>query len=342
MADNKLYYGDNLEILRHHIADESVDLVYLDPPFNSNQSYNVLFAEKDGTDSPAQIKAFEDTWKWDQESSYAFQEFVETGPSKTVKTLLAFKEMLGTNDMLAYLTMMAPRMVELHRVLKPTGSLYLHCDPTASHFLKILLDSIFGPRNFKSEIVWKRTSAHSSANRYGPVHDVILFYTKSPTYLWNKVYLDYDDNYLAKYYNNVDKDGRRYTLSDLMAAGIRHGESGKQWRGIDPASKGNHWKFKISKLDELEKVGRIHWPAKGTIPRYKRYLDEMEGILVQDFWNDINPVSAHAKERLGYPTQKPEALLERIIKSSSNEGDLVLDPFCGCGTTITVAEHLKR
>ena len=207
MAGNTLYYGDNLDVLREHVPDESVDLIYLDPPFNSNQSYNVLFAERDGSRSAAQIKAFDDTWRWDQAAAAAYQEVVEAG-GKVSEALQAFRLFLGDNDMLAYLSMMAPRLVELHRVLKPTGSLYLHCDPTASHYLKLLLDGIFGSDNFRNEIAWRRTGSHGGAKRWGPIHDTILFYSKSERYQWNAtLFQDYDAEYLEKYYRFKDRAG---------------------------------------------------------------------------------------------------------------------------------------
>ena len=245
--------------------------------------------------------------------------------------------------MLAYLAMMAPRLVELRRALKPTGSLYLHCDPTASHYLKLLLDAVFGPERFRNEIVWKRTSAHSSAKRYGPVHDVILYYTVGDEYTWNPQHQDYDQTYIDAFYTHRDPDGRQWRRSDLTAAGVRHGSSGKPWRGIDVAAKGNHWKFTIETLDKLDAEGRIHWPKKiAGVPMYKRYLDEMKGVVLQDMWNDIKPMHNLDKDRLGYPTQKPIALLERVVLASSNPGDIVLDPFCGCGTTVEAAQKLGR
>ncbi len=339
---NLLYYGDNLDVLRRHVADESVDLVYLDPPFNSNASYNVLFAERDGTQAAAQIKAFEDTWRWDESAARAYEETVEGG-GKVSQAMQAFRTLLGESDMLAYLAMMAPRLVELRRVMKSTASIYLHCDPTASHYLKMLMDAVFGPQYFLNEIIWKRTSAHSSAKRYGPVHDVILFFARSDTPLWNPQYQPHDPAYLASHYRNRDEHGRAYTLSDLTAAGVRHGSSGQSWKGFDPTAKGNHWKFTIENLDRLNTTGRIYWPdKKGGWPRYIRYLDEVKGTSLQDVWTDIDPVNAKAAERLGYPTQKPNALLERILTASSNEGDVVLDPFCGCGTTIAAAQRLNR
>jgi site-specific DNA-methyltransferase (adenine-specific) len=342
---NQLYFGDNLTILRaQHIPAGSMDLIYLDPPFNSNATYNVLFAEQNGSKSGAQITAFDDTWHWGIESEAAFDEVVQqgAGPKKLADLLLALRSFLGSNDMMAYLTMMAVRLVELHRVLKSTGSIYLHCDPTASHYIKLLLDSIFSPRNFRNEINWKRTSAHSSARRCGPVHDVLFFYSKSDGYLWNPIFTKHEEKYLKSHYTQTDSEGRRWRASDLTALGIRRGSSGMPWRGFDVTGKGNHWKFSIENLEELDAAGRIYWPPGGGWPAYKRYLDEMQGVPLQDMWTDIPPINAQAKERLGYPTQKPEALLERIIKASSNEGDIVLDPFCGCGTAVAVAERLRR
>ena len=340
---NTLYYGDNLTILRDYIASESVDLVYLDPPFNSARSYNVLFKHESGRASEAQVKAFDDTWHWGIEAEATFHDLVTTGSAPVANTIGAMRQFIGDNQMMAYLVMMAARLVELHRVLKPTGSLYLHCDPTASHYLKVVMDTIFGPTHFLSEVIWKRTSAHSSAKRYGPVHDVLLVYGKSSAYLWVQQYEPFSEDYLTSHYNAMDEQGRHYTLSDLTAAGIRKGQSGLPWRGFDPNSKGNHWKFTVGKLDELDAEGRIYWPKKvGGWPRYIRYLDAMKGVPLQDIWVDIPPVNPQAAERLGYPTQKPVALLERIIAASCNPGDVVLDPFCGCGTTIAAAEKLRR
>jgi site-specific DNA-methyltransferase (adenine-specific) len=206
---NHLFYGDNLNILREYIQDESIDLIYLDPPFNSAATYNVLFQEKSGEQSAAQITAFEDTWHWGMESEKAFHETVTEGPEKLSILLQALRTFLGQNDMMAYITMMAPRLVELHRVLKTTGSIYLHCDTTASHYLKLLLDAIFGPAEFLNEIIWKRTSAHSGANRYGPVHDSILFYSKTDEYVWNEQYGPYDEEYVDAFFTHIDEHGRR-------------------------------------------------------------------------------------------------------------------------------------
>ena len=338
MADwkNKLYFGDNLGILREHVQDESVDLVYLDPPFNSNATYNVLFKEASGEGSAAQIHAFDDTWHWSMESEYPYQDVVTHGPKKLADLLQAMRSFLGQNDMMAYLTMMAQRMIELHRVLKPTGSIYLHCDPTASHYLKLLMDAVFGPENFQSEIIWKRQSAHSDARRYGSVHDTILFYAKSDSLLWNPSFQPYDSEYVEQYYRYVDDNGRRFMSGDLGAAGLQGGGYEYEWNGVVRV-----WRVPITTMTRLDAEGRVFYTRNG-IPRMKRYLDEAKGNPVQDVWVDIQSLRSWHNERLGYPTQKPESLLERIIQASSNEGDVVLDPFCGCGTAVAVAERLKR
>lgn len=353
---NTLYYGDNLAVLRRYVADESVDLVYLDPPFKSDQNYNVLFAEQDGSRSAAQIQAFEDTWRWDAAAAAAFSEVVESAGQVSL-TMQAFRQALGPNDMLAYLAMMAPRIGELRRVLKPSGSIYLHCDPTASHYLKLLLDAVFGPSNFRNEIIWKRTHAHGSSKRFGPVHDTILFYSKSDSYLWMDARIPHDPAYIEKHFTSEDADGRFFQPITLTGSGIRHGESGKPWRGINPTDVGRHWalpgeivrKLEIDgstvqdRLDALDAAGLIFWPEKDKgKPRLKWYADQLQGVAIPDVWYDIPPISANAAERLGYPTQKPEALLERIITASSDSGAVVLDPFCGCGTAVTVAQRLGR
>jgi DNA modification methylase len=357
MEKNQLYYGDNLTVLREHIQDESVDLIYLDPPFNSRQDYNVLFAERDGTRSASQIMAFEDTWEWNTESVRACEEIIERG-GRVSQAMQAFRTFLGNNDMMAYLAMMAPRLVELHRVLKVTGSIYLHCDPTASHYLKMLMDAVFGPQYFLNEVIWKRTYAHGSSKRYGPVHDTLLFVAKADQYLWTDFRISHDPAYVAKHFKMVDqKTGRNFAPITLTGSGVRHGESGMPWRGVDPTKVRRHWALpgKIieelgidgdsvqEKLDKLHDAGMIYWPEKsdGT-PRLKWFADRLGGQAIPDVWTDIPPISAMAAERLGYPTQKPEALLERIVKASSNEGDIVLDPFCGCGTATAVAQRLNR
>jgi site-specific DNA-methyltransferase (adenine-specific) len=279
---NALYYGDNLDVLRRHIKDESVDLVYLDPPFNSNANYNVLF-EEHGERSAAQIAAFEDTWEWNSEAAAAYQETVEMG-GDVANAMRAFRTLLGTSDMLAYLSMMAPRLVELRRVLKPTGSLYLHCDPTASHYLKLLLDAVFGPTNFRSEIIWKRTSGHSDARGYGAVHDVVLYYVVSDESTWNGVYQAYDPGYVEQYYRYTDPDGRKFMSGDLSAAGLSGGGYEYEWRGVTRV-----WRVPVATMEKLEAEGRVFYTKNG-MPRLKRYLDESKGLPAQDVWADIEPL----------------------------------------------------
>jgi adenine specific DNA methylase Mod len=343
---NRLLFGDNLKWLRDTkiFPDASVDLVYLDPPFNSNADYNVLFREASGEASQAQFHAFTDTWNW-ADAKQTYDEFVDDCQNTAVVDMMqSLYGFLRASPMMAYLAMMAPRLVELHRVLKPTGSLYLHCDRTASHYLRLLLDGILGQINFQNELSWKRTSARSDSHRWNHIHDTILFYSKSANFTWNTQYTPYDETYTEKFYQHVEPaTGRRYASDNLTAAGTREGSSGRPWHGINVKQKGIHWKYTIETLEELDKEGRIIWPAKqGGVPRYKRYLDEMPGLALQSIITDIPPLSAQSGEKLGYPTQKPVALLERIISASSNKGDIVLDPFCGCGTTIHAAQKLGR
>ena len=332
---NSLYFGDNLDILRQHIADESVDLIYLDPPFNSNATYNVLFRERSGEESAAQITAFDDTWRWGMESEFAYQEVITQQGGKVGELLAAMRAFLGQNDMMAYLTMMAQRLIELHRVLKPIGSIYLHCDPTASHYLKLLMDAVFGAVNYRSEIIWQRTTAHSDSTRYGANTDTILFYTKSDTWTWNPQYQPYDEKYKARF-RSKDPDGRLWADYDITAKGLSGGGYEYEYKGVRSL-----WRVPLETMQRLDAEGRLHFTSRGGIRR-KRYLDEMPGRPVQRLWDDIDAINSQARERLGYPTQKPEALLERIISASSNEGDVVLDPFCGCGTAVAAAESLNR
>ena len=338
---NTLYYGDNLDVLRRHVGTESVDLIYLDPPFNSNRSYNVLFKSHAGDESQAQLEAFDDTWHWSQQAEAQFEELVGGGaPVKVAEAIMAMRDLLGTNDVLAYLVMMSARLVELHRVLKPTGSLYLHCDPTASHYLKVLLDAIFGPVNFRGEITWVRTTTHNDAKRWSPNADILLYYGKSASVTWNPVYLAHSEKYTDDKYRYQDPDGRRYGLWDMTSPNPRANLT-YEWKGHTPPANG--WRFSKERMAELDAEGRIWYPdSKAKRPRFKRYLDEQPGVVVGNVWTDISPINSRAKERLGYPTQKPLVLLERIIKDSSNEGDVVLDPFCGCGTTVDAAQKLDR
>lgn len=336
---NQLFYGENLDMLRRYVKDESVDLVYLDPPFNSNQDYNVLFAERKGERAAAQIKAFEDTWTWDENAERAYVEMVEAG-GRISDAMRAFRTLLGTSDMMAYLSMMGPRLVELRRVMKPTASIYLHCDPTASHYLKMLMDAIFGPEQFIADITWKRTNVHNDAKRWSPVADSILQYGKTGTVTWNPVYQAYEESYLKSKYRYVDEHGRRYRLDNMTSPKPRPNMM-YEWMGFPSPPLG--WRYERGTMERLHSEGRIWYPeSKAKRPQLKRYLDQGKGTILGNVWTDIDPINSQAQERLGYPTQKPVALLERIISASSNEGDVVLDPFCGCGTTIAAAQALGR
>lgn len=341
-ALNRLFYGDNLEILREHVATASVDLIYLDPPFNSNRNYNVIFGRNSAIgDVAAQIQAFDDTWRWTPTTEQQYERYVLAGelPTKVADALSAFRLLIGENDALAYIVNMAPRLVELRRVLKATGSLYLHCDPTMSHYLKILLDAIFGPENFQNEVTWQRSGAKNDPVRYGRSHDVILFYSAGKRFTWNQQHTPFGQASVDKNYTHVEEGtGRRYRRGDLTAA-KPGGDVDFEWHGVRPY-RGRHWAYSRENLDRMYAEGRIEFRSTG-MPVYKRYLDEQPGVPLQDIWTDIRLTSAD-KERLGYQTQKPRALLERILLASTNEGDTVLDPFCGCGTTIDAAQALGR
>ena len=347
---NHLYYGDNLTIMQR-MPKGSADLIYLDPPFGSKQNYNLIYKTLTGKPVPEQAEAFCDTWEMDAQKE------------ALAKSMPILMREYGIDDyyiefwrlwmlalrntqphLLAYLIYMVQRLLHMKVILKKTGSIYLHCDPTASHYIKVMMDGIFGHQNFRNEIIWKRTSARSDSHRWNQVHDTILFYSKSDKFTWHTQFTPYERSYVDKFYRFTESDtGRRYASDNLTAAGTREGRSGLAWHGIDVKAKGIHWKYTIDHLEELAKEGRIIFPEKaGGVPRYKRYLDEMPGLAAQSVITDISPLSAQSKERLGYPTQKPLALLDRLVRASSNEGDVVFDPFCGCGTTIYAAEKTGR
>ena len=344
LKTNVLYFGDNLEILRNreYFPDNSIDLIYLDPPFNSKKSYNILFKENGGVESEAQIKAFTDTWHWTQTAENTYHDIVTNGPLKVGKLIGALHDAIGGNDVMAYLVMMTARLIELHRVLKPTGSLYLHCDPTASHYLKLVLDQIFGPANFRNDIVWQRTSAGKPIYRNLPKNtDSILWYTKSDNYFFQPILQPLSEEDIATF-NLDDNDGRgKYNTQPIINPGyrpnLRYVYKDLQGREWQPPKNG--WRFNENRMHELEKDNRLYF--KNTI-REKYYLSErlVKGKQISNVWTDI-PLVARL-EFLGYQTQKPLALLERIIQASSNEGDIVLDPFCGCGTAVVAAQKLNR
>ncbi|MBI3213154.1 MAG: restriction endonuclease [Mycobacterium sp.] len=357
--------------MRQHIADQSVDLVYLDPPFNSNRNYSVIFGRnRDPDESAAQIEAFEDTWRWSLDTDILISELSGTAPQRVADAISAYYTLLGESEALAYLVNMTPRLLQLHRVLKPTGSLFLHCDPTMSHYLKVLLDAIFDVGNFRNEIVWKRTSAHSDTKQgrqgFGGIHDVILFYSKGKDLTWNAYHTPYSPEYFAGDYRHTAPDGRLYKEGDVTAAKpggdteylwpVKRQEGGKweadltdeyltpeagwQYLDVKPYN-GRYWAYSKQNMREFAAQGKLAHRSTGA-PRLMLFADEMPGIGPQDIWTDINPIGAKAAERLGYPTQKPLALMERIISVASNEGDVVLDPFCGCGTTVDAAQRLGR
>lgn len=364
---NKLWYGDNLTIMQG-MKKHSVDLIYLDPPFKSDANYNLLYKNMTGKPVPEQAEAFFDTWELDA----AKLEVARTMPvlmreygvdDNYVEFWRIWMQALRNTqpELLAYLIYMTQRLLHMKSILRPTGSIYLHCDPTASHYIKVMMDGIFGHRNFRNEIIWRRTGAHGRARRWGPIHDTILFYSASDSYTWNRVLEAYDADYLEKFYRNEDEHGKYQPIS-LTGPGTRTGSSGKPWRDVDPGEGGRHWELPPDRalpdwfefpdgyaqmdcqerLDVLDAAGLIYWPSRGSVPRFKRYATVAGGNPIQDIISDIRPVGSHSTERLGYPTQKPVALLKRIIQASSNEGDVVFDPFCGCGTTIYAAEELGR
>lgn len=341
ITENALFYGDNLLILREYLMSESVDLIYLDPPFNSSRNYNVLFKDEHGSESQAQIAAFEDTWHWNLEAERTYTELLTDASDQAARMIESLRGFIGDNQMMAYLVMMTTRLVELHRVLKPTGSLYLHCDLTASHYLKIILDTVFGPRNFRNEIIWKRTSSHNDARRkYADLSDSIFFYSKSEQYTFNVQYAPYSEGYIRDFYRYTDENGRRYRIDNLRSPNPRPNLT-YDYKGYKPHPNG--WAVSREKMEQLDAEGKLYFPKsqEGRI-QLKRYLDEMPGVPVGNVWDDIQPIQSQAAERLGYPTQKPLALLERIIQTSSNPGDVILDPFCGCGTAIAAAQRLSR
>jgi DNA modification methylase len=301
---NTIYCGDCVDVLRKFPSD-SVDMIYADPPFFTEEGYEIIW--HDGHE----IRAFEDRWK---------------------------------GGIMNYAAWMEPKLMECYRVLKTSGSMYLHCDSHAQAHLRLAMDKIFGEKNFINEIIWQRTSAHPNVGKsYGRLHDVILFYAKSGEYVWNTQYIPYSQELVESFYRNIDKkSGRRFALRDLTAS-VYHASSGQlySWKGKKPPPS-RVWAYSKEEMEKLDKQGKIWYSERKGYPRLKIYLDEQPGVPLQDIWTDIQPVQAHSKERLGYPTQKPEALLQRIIESSSNKGGIILDPFCGCGTAVAVAQKLAR
>lgn len=350
-SNRTVWVGDNLHVMRG-INSECIDLIYLDPPFNSNQDYAAPIG------SIAAGAAFKDTWTLSDIDVHEHGELADRNPA-AYSVIEAARNASGKSAM-SYLIMMAVRLIEMRRILKSTGSIYLHCDPTMSHYLKLLMDAVFGRTAFQNEIVWKRQSSHNRAKRWGPIHDTILYYARRG-FTWNRVLLPLDREYVNRFYRHSDDYGK-YRISDLTGPGTRDGDTGKPWQGIDPTNRGRHWEvppdralpdwFQFPRgyeslsvqmrLDALDEQGLIHWPKRGTMPGFKRYLTKNSGAPINDIVLDIGPLSSQSKEKTGYPTQKPIALLERIIEASSDEGDIVFDPFCGCATTLVAADRLER
>lgn len=365
---SKLWYGDNLTIMQG-MKKHSVDLIYLDPPFKSDANYNLLYKTMTGKPVPEQVEAFCDTWEMDAQKEAIARTMPVLMREHGVEDYyvdfwrLWMKALRQTQPhLLAYLIFMVQRLLQMKSILRPTGSIYLHCDPTASHYIKVMMDGIFGHQNFQNEIIWKRTSSHNRAKRWGPVHDNILFYSAGPKFTWNRILQSLDEDYVEQFYKQEDKRGR-YRISDLTGPGMRTGDSGEVWKNADPGLRGRHWEpapdraipewfvfpdgyAKLSvraRLDILDEQGLIYWPKKKNgMPGFKRYFGKHSGVALQDIITDIGPISSQSKDRMGYPTQKPVELLDRIIQASTNKGDVVFDPFCGCGTTIYSAVKNER
>ena len=321
-----LWTGDNLDVMRG-LNSETIDLIYLDPPFNSNKTYSAPIG------SQAAGAAFKDTWTLDDVDLAWHGEIAEANPG--LYSVIEAAGIAHGKGMKSYLIMMGVRLMEMRRLLKPTGSLYLHCDPTASHYLKLVMDSVFGPECFMNDVTWKRTSAHSDSGRFGANTDTILFYSKTDAKTWTPQFLAYEKEYVARF-RQKDEDGRAWSDYDITAKGLSGGGYEYEYKGVFGL-----WRVPESTMQNLDSEGKLHFTRTGRI-RLKRYLDEMKGRPVQALWDDIPPINSQSKERTGYPTQKPRALLERIIQASSNEDDVILDPFCGCATALVASEYLNR
>ena len=352
-----LWTGDNLDILRG-MNDGCVDLIYLDPPFNSNRDYEAPIGGR------AEGASFKDRWSMSDAKEVWHGEIAEQNPA--LYEVVRAAGIAHGKKMKGYLIWMAVRLLEMQRVLKPTGSIFLHCDDTASAYLKVLMDSIFGQTNFRNEIVWQRTKGRDWGNRFGRVHDTILFYTMSDDYTWETQYVEHDPDYVKRQYNKTDERGR-WRSADLTASGVRNGESGQPWRGIEVTPKGQFWRTPTQggmkdwiiqnniipgwpdaypsvhqRLDKLDEAGLIYWPKRGHMPSLKRYLASTKGKACNDLVLDIGKIEANATENVDYPTQKPIRLLQRLIAAASRPGDIVLDPFAGCATACVAAEQLGR
>ncbi len=349
-ANRTMWTGDNLDIMRG-MNSESVDLIYLDPPFNSNRTYEAPIGSK------AAGAAFKDTWTL-SDVDVAWHGYLADKEPGLHSVIAAARQTHG-KSMMYYLVMMGVRLLEMRRVLKETGSMYLHCDPTASHYLKLVMDAILGRDGFRNEIVWKRATAKKGSTRkFGAVHDIILYYVRGSGSTFNPIYLKHRPEYVAKAYRYEDEHGR-FRVDNLTAAGSRTGSSGESWRDVE-LPPGKHWAVPATwpttiqkpsgwdtlttqeKLDYMDSVGLIYWPQMGNMPSFKRYLSAVKGTAMTDLVTDVSQLEGKDREKVGYPTQKPLALLERLIRAASNEGDMVLDPFCGCATACVAAEMLDR
>lgn len=337
---NQLYFGDCLDILKKLHSEHKegfIDLIYIDPPFNSKRNYNILFEEADLKDAKAQKEAFADTW-----SNISYKDTIQELKEIDLDVFHFLEAIDGINvskSAVAYLTTMAIRIWYMHKVLKPTGSFYLHCDPTMSHYLKMICDLIFKEKNFRNEIIWKRQNAKGLAfTRFASNHDVILYYSKTKEFTWNAQYKKHDEKYLADFYKYTENEtGRRYRLDNLANPSKDRPNLTYEFLGITRV-----WRWTKERMEQAYKDGLVVQTKPGNVPALKRYLDEQEGTPIDDIWIDIPPIQSQSGESLGYPTQKPTELLERILTASSNTGDLVADFFCGCGTTIAAAQALKR
>ena len=341
---NRLYRAD-CKIVADQLKEEGIqaDVIYLDPPFNSNRTYSMLFNHRGIT---AQQKAYHDMWDFTDRTRQLVLDFSDELKAwdlpdsfkDFMRAWLSILEQGTSNDkkLLNYLMYMTQRLIRFKKLLNPTGSIYFHCDPTASHYIKVIMDGVFGRSNFRNEIVWKRTAAHSDSKTLGSVHDVILHYTATDEFTWNHQYQPHAQSYIDSHYRRRNAKGRRYRTDNVTAGGLTGGGYEYEWNGVTKV-----WRYPEPRMQELHDAGRLHYTRSGT-PEYIRYLDESKGVPLQSVWADIAPINSQAKERMGYPTQKPLALLERIIKVSTNKGEVVLDPYCGCGTGIEAAHIHKR
>ena len=344
---NKLFYGDNLDVMRKFIRDETVDLCYIDPPFNSKRNYNQIY-NNIGTEDRAQAQAFTDTWTWDDHANQCYEEILSNKngvqTQQSIALINGLEKVLGKGSLFAYLVSMTVRIAEIHRVLKSTGSFYLHCDPTASHYLKLCCDAILVPNggDFKSQIIWRRKggSALAGMRGFSTATDIIFYYTKSDDYIFNTVYMPVDAEYVEEQFTKMDEDGRRFQATVMRSPNPRPNLM-YDYKGYKMPPNG--WAVSRERMEQLDKEGQLYFPSDKSKQIYRKiYLDKYAGQPANNLWYDIKTLKGKSQELLGYPTQKPEALLERIINASSNEGDVVLDAFCGCGTTVAVADRLKR